>query len=186
MTIVRFPPADSFLQRAHHLSFHGCVQCRRCLVCQYNGRVLQQDASDRNPLLLPTRELRAPFANERLVAIWELNDGVVNVRPARRANYFIFACIWLPVTNVVHDRVVETGPCPAAPRQCTCARMVAAPPRCPGRPRISSQLAGRRSGTTSGRAWTCRSQKGQQCQRTSHRAIRKLRWSNTGVPSGHW
>ena len=64
-------------------SRHG-VERRGRLVEDQDPRVLQQDAGDRDPLLLAARQLVAALADDRVVAIGQLGDPVVDRRGPRR------------------------------------------------------------------------------------------------------
>src|SRR5690606_578351 len=69
--------------RLHGPLAHG-VESARGLVEQQHGRILEQHARDRDALLLTAAEAIAALANDRLVAILEARDRVVNVGgPAR-------------------------------------------------------------------------------------------------------
>src|SRR5215470_3512308 len=56
------------------------VERRGCLIKNEDPRLAQQCAGDRNPLLLPTREVRATFLQKRVVALRKVLDELVSAR----------------------------------------------------------------------------------------------------------
>ena len=60
------------------------VEGRRRLVEDQDPRILQQDPRDRDPLLLAARQLVAALADDRVVAVGQLRDPVVDRRRAGR------------------------------------------------------------------------------------------------------
>jgi hypothetical protein len=60
------------------------VEMARRLVEDHHRRVLQQHACDGEPLLLTARQPVAPFADDRVVAVGERGDDVVDLGRAAR------------------------------------------------------------------------------------------------------
>src|SRR5216683_8453595 len=67
------------LQEFLDCSFAFIVECTCRLVENQDGRISEKDAGNAEPLLLPTRELYAAFANLRVVGVRQLHDEVVRM-----------------------------------------------------------------------------------------------------------
>ena len=100
------------------------VERGRGLVEDQDPRVLQQHAGDRDALLLAARQLVAALADDRVVALGQLHDPVVD-RRGRAAAVSSSSCgrLGLGVQQVLADRVVEQvgllGHEPDDPRRAT-------------------------------------------------------------------
>jgi len=70
-------------ERGLHGGFALGVEVRRRLVEDQHARVRDDRARERDPLLLPARELRAALADRGVVAIGEARDEVVRERVLR-------------------------------------------------------------------------------------------------------
>ena len=76
----RAPARGGIQSRLHDALAHRVERAGR-LVEDEHGRVLQQHAGDRDPLLLAAREPVAALADHGVVALGERRDGVVDVAP---------------------------------------------------------------------------------------------------------
>ena len=87
-------------------SRHGVERGRR-LVEDEDPRILQQDPRDRDPLLLAARQLVAALADDRVVAVGQLRDPVVDRRGPRRRLELGVGRVRPGVQQVLADRRVE-------------------------------------------------------------------------------
>ncbi len=71
--------------------FVGRVERAGRFVEDEDARVLEQHARDREPLALAAGELVAALADDRVVAVGQRRDEVVDVRGARGGDHFGFA-----------------------------------------------------------------------------------------------
>ena len=95
------------IQRLLHHALRDGVERRRRLVEEQHGRVLQQHARDRDALLLAAGEAVAALADDRVVAVLEALDDVVDVRGAARVLELGVGRVGLGVAQVLADRGVE-------------------------------------------------------------------------------
>src|SRR3954452_22785466 len=78
----RRPPLGHALEVRLERQLRPRVERRGRLVQHQDGRVLEDDAGDGDPLLLAARELQAALAHDRLVAFGHAGDEVVDLRHA--------------------------------------------------------------------------------------------------------
>ena len=73
----------------------------------HDARVLQQQPCDRQPLLLAAAEPVAALTDDRVVAVGERSDRVVDPSGLRRVDELLVGGLGIGVTQVVADRLVE-------------------------------------------------------------------------------
>ena len=102
--------AHQRLQGRLHQRFVGRVQGARRFVQDEDARVLQDGPGDGQPLTLPAREAVAPVARDRLVALRQARDQVVDLCRPRRSLHLFPRRVRPPVAQVLqHRRVEEEG-----------------------------------------------------------------------------
>jgi len=79
----------------------------QCLVEDQDRRVAQQGAGDRQPLALAARQIDAALAEDRLIAVGQLQDEIMGVGVARRGFELVVGRIRLAEAQIVLDRAVE-------------------------------------------------------------------------------
>ena len=95
------------LQRILHQSLAFGVECRRGLVENQYGRILQYGTGNAHPLPLPSREPAATIADVGVVALFRLHNEVVGVGNARRLLHLLQGGVVHTEGYVVAERVVE-------------------------------------------------------------------------------
>jgi hypothetical protein len=103
----RRPAAFQLLQRPLDQALADGVKRGRGLVEDQDPRVLQQDAGDRDALLLAAGELVAALAHDRVVALRQVHHAVMDRRGARCPLHRLVAGVRLGVQQVRADGVVE-------------------------------------------------------------------------------
>src|SRR6476660_3367814 len=95
------------LQRVLDLLLSVAVERRGRLVEHEDGRRFEDGAGDGHALLLAARELQSPLAHERVVALRQRYDKVVDLGKFRRLAHLAVAGLWAPIADVVENGVVE-------------------------------------------------------------------------------
>mmetsp|Transcript_69704 Transcript_69704/g.105309 ORF Transcript_69704/g.105309 Transcript_69704/m.105309 type:complete len:213 (+) Transcript_69704:237-875(+) len=98
---------EQVVKRRLHHPLALVVQRARRLVQQQDRRVLDHRPRDRDPLLLPPRQLPALLPNVGLVAFREGEDEVVGVGHLGRRDHLLPRRAVLAVCNVVGNRPAE-------------------------------------------------------------------------------
>ena len=94
-------------ERVLDLALGMAVERRGRLVEHQDRRRLQDGAGDRHALLLAAGEFQAALADQRVVALRQRHDEVVDLGEPRRLAHLGLARIGFAVADVVFDRVVE-------------------------------------------------------------------------------
>src|ERR1700731_4139857 len=96
-------PAQGLL----YTTFVFIVERAGRLVENQDWRILEKDARDAKPLLLPARELRAAFADLRVVSVWERHDELIRMGLFRSFDDLVDARIGLAIAKIFGDRARE-------------------------------------------------------------------------------
>src|SRR6266568_3576988 len=95
------------LQRRLHQRLRLAIERGSGFVQDQNGSIFQQRARNRDPLTLASRKPHPFFTNYSFVTGRQLHDEVMRQRSSRRGFYFFLRDAWLPVGNIVAQRVIE-------------------------------------------------------------------------------
>ena len=81
------------------------IKRARRLVEDQDRRIFEENAGNRNALLLPAGKERAAFADVGVEAVWHGQNVVVNLRALRGLHDFIHRRVGLSVADVLQNRV---------------------------------------------------------------------------------
>src|SRR6266571_557358 len=86
------------------------VQRAGCLIQDEDTGILEQDASDGNALLLATGEEMTTRPNDRLIAVRELQNPLMDVSGGRSGNHLFPGGIWSPIGDVLaYGGIMQVG-----------------------------------------------------------------------------
>ena len=100
-------PRRAIFQRRLHVRLVVVVEVTRRLVEDHHLGVLEEQASDRQALLLAARQPVAALAHDGVVAVGKSGDGVVDARRLGGGDDLVGGRLRLGVAQVVADRHVE-------------------------------------------------------------------------------
>src|SRR5690554_3914943 len=97
----------SIVQCSLYNALRLCIQSRCSLVQKQDRWVLDQGASNRNTLLLSTRQQGTLFSDHSVVALGKLRDEIMGIgKAADIFNLFVGGCL-LVFANTVHDILLD-------------------------------------------------------------------------------
>ena len=100
------PPPEA-VERGVHLGGRGGVERGRRLVEDEDGGILDDRPGDGDLLALAAREADASLRDDRVVAVREAQDELVDVGRARRGLHLVDGGVGLPVGDVLADGGAE-------------------------------------------------------------------------------
>ncbi|MNJ57018.1 hypothetical protein D3C77_525910 [compost metagenome] len=101
-------PSDRQLgQRLLNRRFRLRIKRRCRLVKNQDRRIFQEHSGDGKPLLLPSGQLHAPFANDRIHPVRQLADHLFQRCPLGRFPNLLFGGLQIAVHDVLPDRSCE-------------------------------------------------------------------------------
>ncbi len=83
------------------------VQGRSGFVENQNRRIFQKDASDGDALFFATRKLEAALPDDRLIALWQAHDEVMDVGEASRLFHLAGCGIGSRIGDIAIQRIVK-------------------------------------------------------------------------------
>ncbi len=83
------------------------IQGRGGLIKNQNAWALENGSGNRNPLFFSSRELQTTFAHLSFIALGQTLHKAMDLGQLSGFLHLLPRCLWVPIVNVVGNRVVE-------------------------------------------------------------------------------